>query len=156
MVVRLRCSNTGRNFSVLLFDVSDFFGKNCSASCRNVSWELSQPSLVHLRGWGHCLNEWLVRKQKKQSFLSATSFALSVGVFFLNTGHFHIGCFPLQATQMVGMFSGFDFTWFVEVVAAKTLEVAFVLVAVLETFSSPLTSPEAVFRRSWASASSFS
>ena len=139
-----------------LFGVSDFLRKIRLALWGKVLCELSQHSLVHLRGWGHCLNEWLTRKQEKQSLLSATSFALSVGVFFLNIGHLHRGCFFFQATQFVGMFSVFAFPWFVEVVAEKTLEVVLVLVAVLGTFSSPLTLPEAVFIRSWASALSFS
>ena len=62
----------------------------------------------------------------------------------------------MQATEFVGMFSDFDFTWFVDAIAAKTLEVVFDLVAVLETFSSTLILPEDVFKRSWASALSFS
>ena len=94
------------------------------------------------------MNE-LALKQEKRSLLSATSFALSVGVFFLNTGNILKGRFSLQATHFVGMLSDVDFswasTWFEEVVAEKTSEVVLDLDAVFETLSSTSQSLESSF-----------
>ena len=64
--------------------------------------------------------------------LSATIFALSVGVFLRNNGHLHIGCFSLQATQFDGVVDGFDLdsvvACLVDVVEAKTFDPVLVLV----------------------------
>ena len=59
-----------------------------------------QPSFLHLRGLGHCLNMCLSRKQEKQSFASATTLALCVGVFSLKTRHSHNQWLPLHTMQL--------------------------------------------------------
>ena len=84
---------------------------------------LVQPGLVHFFALGHCRNAWIPYKQEKHNLFSAENFARSVGVFSLNTEHFHKACFPLQRMIQEG-YSNFFSTVLVE---AKTLVTALVL-----------------------------
>ena len=85
--------------SMLLF-VEGLAGKTLSAPWSKVLWELLQPSFLHLRGLGHCLNMCLSRRQEKHSFASATTLALCVGVFSLKTRHSHNRWLPLHTMQL--------------------------------------------------------
>ena len=70
---------------VALFSLgSGLGGKTFSAPCNKMLWELEHPSAVYLRLFDHC-----PFRHKKQSLLSATTFACFVGVFSRNTGQRH-------------------------------------------------------------------
>ena len=81
--------------------------------------------------------------------LSATTFALSVGVFFGNNGHLHSGCVSLQATHFDGIVYGFDLdsvvACLVDVVEAKPFDPVLVLVTDRLSFSSTFGFPDAAF-----------
>ena len=80
--------------------------------------------------------------------LSATIFALSVGVFFRNNGHLHSGCFSLHATQFDDVVDGFDLDSLVSclvVVEAKTLDPILVFFTDSVVFSSVFGFPDAAF-----------
>ena len=109
-------------FTLLLLAV--FFVKVRSAPCKKDCLSFHMHFFVHLRGCGHCRIEWLGWKHEKQSFLSATIFALSEGVFFQKTGDLHNWCLSLQATQFGScstFFLEFELCWLDEAVEAKVL-----------------------------------
>ena len=62
-------------------------------------WDLLHPGCEHLSPFGQSLAGCLPLVQEKHILLSATTFARWVGVFSLNTAHFHSGCFPLHTIQ---------------------------------------------------------
>ena len=89
------------DFEVLmLVFVEGLAGKTLYAPWNKVLWELLQPSFLYLQGLGHCLNMCLSRKQEKQSFASAKTLALYVGVFSLKTRHSHGRWLPLHTMQL--------------------------------------------------------
>ena len=106
---------------------------------------------------GHCQNEWPSLKHDKQSLFSATSFALSVGVFFLNTGHLHRGCFYAgrASWRIVGLLFRVYISLIGQSCCGKHFGCRLGFRYTRVVFSSTLVFHEAVFIRSWASALSF-
>ena len=84
----------------LFFQDSGLDGKTFSVLCNNKFWEFEQTSDVHLRGFEYCRKKCCPFRHEKQTLLSATIFALCVGVFPRNTGQLHRVCVSLQAVHL--------------------------------------------------------
>ena len=77
-------------------------GKIFSAPCTKTLWELKEPSVVHLRAFGHFWKEYWPFGQEKQTLSSELCFALCVGAFPRKTRQCHKGCVSLQSMQLIG------------------------------------------------------
>ena len=86
----------------LLCLASGWGGKTLSAPYNKTLWKLEQPAAVHLRCLGHCQKECCPFKHENLGLLSATTFALCVGVLARNTGQRHRGCVSVKAAHRTG------------------------------------------------------